>query len=217
MTVVDNVSDFAKYNEDDIRLYLTSPRRGRGLYDPELVNDIIQNFYLRLLKSDALKKYDPAIGSFKTYVITILSNMLPQERKSNHSSRYKHLSSIIKPSAVVSLGAEESDIFNFFSCVGADTDFAVAQHKNIYSSLFQEEEDLSIRHFISFISHVKKTEPNKKKADAMVCFLENKMRGCLGSDIALMLGVSNNMVKIIKNNIYDKYKKWDNTRALSRA
>jgi DNA-directed RNA polymerase specialized sigma24 family protein len=213
MVVVDNPRDFQKKNEEDIRRYLTN---SKNIYDPELVNDIIQNFYVRLIKSEALKNYDPKRARFETYMLTILCRMLPHEKRKNPMARYSHVSAINYTEGGTARCAEDVDIFDFVYGLEEQTEFSVAR-KNRPSAVYQDEEDESIKHMIAFIAYVKKTETNKKKSDSMICFLERKMDGCLATDIANMLGVSDNMVKIMKNSIYDKYKKWDQPKAVSHV
>ena len=205
MIVVNNVEAFAKHNEEDIRRYLTN---GKKIFDPEMVNDIIQNFYMRMIRSCALSKFDPELASFDTYVLTMLCRMLPYEKRRNPRARYSHVSSFSNPEGSPSQGVDELDIFELVYNSSSNQEFSVMR-KNMPSCVNQKEEDDCVKHMLSFIDYVKASEPNKKKADKMVCFLEHKMQGCLATDIARMLGVSDNMVKIMKNSIYDKYKKWD--------
>jgi RNA polymerase sigma factor (sigma-70 family) len=213
MVVVNSIEDFVKYNEEDIRRFLTSSKK---IYDPELVDDIIQNFYFRLLKSDALQNYDPKIAGFGTFVFTILCRMLPNERRKNPLAAHPHISAISNPEGSTARCAEDVDIFDFINGIDTHTEFKI-NRKNVPSSLYQDEEDECTKHMLSFIEYVKKTETNKKKSKNIVCFLEHKMAGCLATDIARILGVSDNMVKIMKNNIYDKYKKWDSPKVLVHA
>jgi len=210
MVVVDNVKDFAKYNEEDIRRFLTSSR-GKKLFDLDMVNDIIQSFYVRLINSGALSKFNPELASFDTYIITILCNMLPQERRKNTFIRYRHVSVIPNPSRGNSGTDDNVDIFDHLHGNSRNPNLHI-ERKNVPSSIFREEEDECVNHIRAFIQFIKESEPNKRKARKMVCFLENKLEGCLATEIAMILGVSDNMVKIIKNNIYNKYKKWDSSK-----
>lgn len=211
MVIVDNVTDFAKKNEEYLRLFLTNRK---GIFDPELVNDIIQNFYVRIIRNGSLEKYDPDRGNFKTYIMTILCNMLPHEKRRNPLARYSHLSSVPNQDGG-SLGSEsEVDVFDFIYGANQHQEYGIAQHKDLPSKIFQQEEDECTMHMMAFIEHIKKSEPNKVKAEKMVCYVENRMDGCKQTDVAKILGVSDNMVKIMKNNIYDKYKKWDSPKVL---
>jgi DNA-directed RNA polymerase specialized sigma24 family protein len=213
MVVVDNVKDFAKQNEGDIRRFLTNSKH---IFDPELVNDIIQNFYVRLISSDALSTFDPSIATFNTYIITILCRMLPHERRRNPNARHSHLSVFVDPDVSSPYSQGGVDVFDLVYGCCDHSEYGI-KRKNMPSYVFQREEDESIMHIMSFIDFIKESEPNKKKADKMVCFVEHKMQGVLATDIATVLGVSDNMVKIMKNNIYDKYKKWDRPKEVLYA
>jgi RNA polymerase sigma factor (sigma-70 family) len=214
VVVVNNVEDFAKNNEEDLRRYLTSGK-GKLIFDPEMVNDIIQNFYVRIIKSDALSKFDPTLASFETYIITILCNMLPHERKRNPHARYTHISVLSNPDSK-SRHDEDIDVFDF---VYGNSDYSgmSIDRKNMPDSVYLQEDIDSVNNMLAFIEFIKDTEPNKAKADKMVSFVEHKMQGLLATDIAVMMGVSDNMVKIMKNNIYDKFKKWENPREVNYA
>ena len=214
MVVVDNVKDFAKKNEEDIRRFLTSGK-GKFIFDADMVNDIIQNFYVRLIKSDALSNFDPKIASFETYIITILCNMLPYEKKRNPNARYSHVSVLSNPDSH-SNHEEDLDVFDFVYGANAHSEYGIVRY-NMPDSVYLQEDMESVNNMLAFIEYLKETEPNKAKVERMVCFLEHKMLGLKATDIASILGVSDNMVKIVKNNIYDKYKKWENPRELQYA
>ena len=51
----------------------------------------------------------------------------------------------------------------------------------------------------------------------MVSFVEHKMLGCRGTDIASMMGVSDAAVNIMKEKIYDKYQRWENPKEVRYA
>lgn len=225
MEVVDNIADFAKKNENDLRRFLSGGRSGKGIRDADLVNDIIQNFYVRLISSNALGKFDPSsvdekenINSvFNSYILTILCRMLPHEKRRNPNSRYTHISAVSSSEGGSSRYEDEADIFDFVYGGSDHLEYGVKRRDLMPSCFHQDEEDECIRHFISFTEYLKENEPNKAKAERMVAFVEGKMQGVLATEIAVILGVSDNMVKIIKNNIYDKYKKWDNPREVCYA
>ena len=152
MVIVDNVSDFAKKNEEDLRRFLTNRK---GIFDPELVNDIIQNFYLRIIKNEALEKYDPSRGSFKTYIMTILCNMLKHEKNRNPRAVHDHLSSVSNRDNGFSRNSEEVDVFEFVHGSKEHPEYGIEHHDKLPSSIFQHEEDECTMHMLAFIEHIK--------------------------------------------------------------
>jgi len=204
MVVVNNVGDFAYKNEKDVLNLL----RYKGITDKNVAKDILQNFYIRLLKSDALSTYNPEIAGFERYITTILYNMLPYENKRNPTRRYKHITCVYNQD---SEGRESTDVFDLVYGCTDDNNYGISK-KNAPSSLYISEEEEITKHICSFIQHIKDTEPDKVKAQKMICYIESKMHGCVANDIALMLGVSDNMIKIMKNSLYERYKKWETAR-----
>jgi hypothetical protein len=86
------------------------------------------------------------------------------------------------------------------------TDFSVAA--GYYSdqidlmNLAEYEHDVE-----SLIRYIKATEKHGK-ADQMVSYIQYKIEGLNGVDIAGLLKVSNAMVNTIKNNLYSKMEEW---------
>ena len=64
-----DINRFIKHNEKHIRNYLNWRY---GFRDYDVVNDIVQNFYIELIRNRALERYDCTKGGFDHYVYTNL-------------------------------------------------------------------------------------------------------------------------------------------------
>jgi hypothetical protein len=113
------------------------------------------------------------------------------------------------------LWAEEKDVFEL---VGKR--HAVLKISNACdSSLLDEGEDPTVTGYIDdFKAYIRRTE-RPAMAEKMIVYLDNKLEGCKGVMIAGMLksskkkaagkpGVSNNLVKIVRQSLQRKYVKW---------
>jgi hypothetical protein len=75
-------------------------------------------------------------------------------------------------------------------------------------SMVEQEEDLDAKKTLcSFFRNVRKTMP-EKKAYQIESYMKYRLQGLNSVDIAILLGVSNNMVKFIKQEAKEKYEKW---------
>lgn len=96
------------------------------------------------------------------------------------------------------------------------------------SSLFDDTVDPATTGYIeSFKEYIRRTE-NPKTAKKMITYLDKKLEGCCGVEIAAMIdgnrlktenkkGISDNMVKLIKQDIQKKYEKWQGVQILKRV
>jgi len=85
MKPVKTVADFAKYNEKQLKTMFISKT---GIRDKDIINDAIQEFYVRLIQTKALETYDEKEGSFNTYFFNLMCWMMPQMSRNNF--RYNH-------------------------------------------------------------------------------------------------------------------------------
>lgn len=195
MVQVRDVREFARKNEKHLKRFVSYKT---GIIEKSLVDEIIQEFYLNLLRSDALETYDEKLGSFETYIMNRLCWIFPQIKKKNvriqHSlvSHVQHRSSRIDVWEYVGKDKKNYNIDPNFFCS--------------YNITCQDEEECR-QCLEEFIEYIKKTE-EPTKAERMISVIRHRAAGCKSVDIAGMLKVSPTMVKLIKRDAERKYKEW---------
>ena len=83
MVAVRDVREFAIKNQQDLVSFIIYKT---GILDQDLIMDQIQDFYIRLIRSKALDKFDSTKGSFESYIFTLLCWMFPVFAKKVSSS-----------------------------------------------------------------------------------------------------------------------------------
>src|SRR6056297_3131349 len=91
MIIVRSVEDFARKNEDDLRRLMNYKT---GIFDKNLVDEAIQEFYVKLIETKALETFDEDAGTFKSYITSLFFWTLPKTRKENFRINFDVLSSI---------------------------------------------------------------------------------------------------------------------------
>ena len=87
-----------------------------------------------------------------------------------------------------------------------DTSYAI--DKKFKISLVEISEDQRIKENMEmFFRFIKKTLPDKKSFQ-IETYMRNRMKGLNSVDIGILLNVSNNMVKFIKQEARDVFEKW---------
>jgi bifunctional DNA-binding transcriptional regulator/antitoxin component of YhaV-PrlF toxin-antitoxin module len=107
------------------------------------------------------------------------------------------------------LWAGSEDIFDFVHGENATLKITKAYEHSMYDGC---DDPLFDDYIEEFKAYIRRTE-TPKNAERMILFIEQKYAGCRGVEIAGMMGVSNNMVKIIKHSLQRKYNKWQGTPA----
>jgi len=202
MVVVKTVREFAQKNEKDLKKFM---RFKTSIYDEEIIKDTVQEFYVKLIEAGSLQSYNPELGTFRSYILSLFCWMLPQLGKKNFRVT-KEVVSVVKNEK--SYQDRYDEVWN---CLGKEdhrSEIAFVLHPNYHTSSMYYDEELAAENMMeAFISYVEKTE-TPKKARRTIEFIRRRLEGCNSVDVAGMLDLSNNMVKIIKNTAYDKYKKW---------
>jgi len=199
MEKVKDVKTFVDKNNSQIESFFKYKTK---ILDKDLIDEHIQEFYYRLLHTNALEYYDEEKGSFDTYIATLLCWLLPYKAKKNVSVKYDFIS-FVKIEKAQKIKVE--DIWDHI-------DKEYGPYKIEYSSynpsVLDEYEEKSVSLDIEeFKEYIKKTE-KARSAKQMLTFIEKKDEGLASVDIAIILGVSSNMVKIIKSKILRKFKVW---------
>lgn len=207
MVKVRDIKKFAALNEDHLVRFF---HYKTGISDPQITKDYIQEFYLKLSKTGALENYDEKLGPFNTYVMTFFCWILYHFKNKNFRKKYKIISDV----KIRNKNSEKlCDIWEFVNnSIGP---YRIDVSYSLHSS-FEEEIDISLQNYLKeFKEYIKRTE-SKHKAHQMIVFLDNKKDGCMSRDIARMLGVSDNMVKIIKKDVRTKFDSWKKIRFLPK-
>lgn len=226
MDVVNSVEEFVKRNENDLRRYMIFKT---GIFDKNLVDEAIQEFYVKLIETKALETYDEDEGAFSTYITNLFCWTLPGLRNKNFRINFDVLSSV---SVGTGYDARRMDIWDVIYMrsnrvskfkpkkpaskreeIRTSTEASNPRISfNVEASfpcpaLDNMNEDLFIRELENFKDYIKKTE-SKRNAKRMILYIDRKLDGCLSVDIAKMLKVSTTMVRIIKRELRYKYLKW---------
>jgi len=221
---VNTVEEFARQNEEQLKMFMKYKTR---IHDEDIINDTVQEFYVKLIETKALEAFDENQGEFSTYVTRLFCWLFPVLRKRNFRNIVtrtireevngkkikKKVEVIYEVLSTFKSGSDrmwrttENDIWDYVSSKNS--------YLNLHSLYCNShvmpdvENDLECS-FQRFIKYIEKTEP-VKRAERMVFVLKHRYDGCKSRDIAIMLGVSDNMVKLIKNSVREKYQEWEET------
>lgn len=196
MEIVRDVKTFVRKNGEQMKklfIYKT------GITDRELVHEHLQDFYVKMIQTGALESYREDQGTFDGYIFTLLCWLLPHKAKKNVSVQYQFVSQVY---------ADPFSIDDIWDHAGSfegpyKFDFSPCTPRIVE----EDEENLFHQYFNEFKDYIRKTEPGRS-SDQMLTFLSMKENGCNSSDIAIHLGVSDNMVKFIKQKIQRKFDRW---------
>lgn len=199
MVTVRDVEKFARKNEPDLKKFMVYKTH---IIDRDLINDSIQEFYIRLIESKALDTFDESEGTFDTYIMKLFCWTLPVLKKKK-MIRGKNMISVVFSDPASGRGEEEKDVWE---CLQMHPYYKVDPTVQIPLMEEQEESDVE-QELDDFISYIKETE-KPKKAERMITFIERRQDGCKAADIAVMLELTDNHIKCIKQEIEEKFKKW---------
>jgi len=199
MEVVQDVKSFVKRNGGQLQKFFIYKT---GIIDRELIHEHIQEFYLKLIKTKALEQYREEKGSFDSYILNLFCWLMPQMAKKNHSVHHSFISCVQDKRRGAS---EAEDIWDHLS--NSEGPYKIDFSPCTPRILDDGEEDLFLRYLEDFKAYISKTE-NDLNVHQMLTLLDKKQAGCKSTDIALILGVSDNMVKIIKQKLHRKFEIW---------
>jgi|WetSurMetagenome_2_1015567.scaffolds.fasta_scaffold545873_2 hypothetical protein len=199
MEIVRDVKSFVERNGEQLQRFFIYKT---GITDRELIHEHLQEFYVKMIQTRALESFDEKEGSFDTYISTLLCWMLPYRAKKNVSVQYKFVSRVFRD------GRPECDAEDVWDHTGTfegpyKVDFSPCTPR----SFDENDEELFSQYLKDFKKYIQKTE-SEKVTHQMFTFLSGKQMGLRSSDIAILLGVSDNMVKIIKQRIQVKFERW---------
>jgi hypothetical protein len=72
MITTTDLETFRRLNHLDLVRFLSF----KGVHNADILQDVLQAFYLRAMANHALNRFDPALGSFEAYILKILQNVL---------------------------------------------------------------------------------------------------------------------------------------------
>lgn len=207
MVMVRDMKKFAILNEDHLIRFF---KYKTGINDPQIINDCIQEFYFKLFKTKTLENYDEKQGSFDTYVLTFFCWILSYFKNRNFRNKYNAISEV----KIQHGNTEETyDIWNLVNNITGP--YRIDMSHPLHS-IFEEEAENSLQnYFHDFKEYIKRTE-SKYRAHQMLVFIDGKTDGCKSTDIAGMLGISDNMVKIIKQRVRIKFDLWKKRKPLPK-
>lgn len=209
MVVVKTIEEFYQENDQQLRDFMVYKT---GIKDQDIINEAIQEFYIRLINSKVLEefnednvKYGSVEKVFETWICNMLCWVLPVMKKKNFRKDGKMVSRV-----KVNLGDSETemDILDLIDI--QDSNFRISEdfeESRLIPNQTLTKENLIFDDLIKFI---KRTEPDKK-AQQMISYIEYRREGLLGTDISVILKVSNSTINTLKNNIAKKVAEWRDT------
>jgi DNA-directed RNA polymerase specialized sigma24 family protein len=204
MVVVKTARDFFVKNHKELKAFAVYKT---GISDADVINDLVQDFYVRMITSKTLDTFDPNQEDhesvkclFESYICYLFCWQLPYRKKKNYRVHLRAYSVCKKDSKI---GKQEYDIYDH---VGSDADIKVDP---VYdAAIVTDEKEKHLDWYIErFKEYILKTE-SPKEAHRLVTLLESRYEGCNSRDVAVMLGVSDNMAKIHKQKLHKKFKEW---------
>lgn len=199
MVAVKSVKEFVEKNEKDLRSF---SKHKTGIHDINLLDDQIQEFYVKLIKTRALETYDENLGSFRTYIVNLFCWTLNNLGKRNFRVRHKVISKVDRKTS--DGRSVEEDVWNY---VGFKDAHLKIDEKYINKRVLLSEEFKMSECFEDFKDYIRQTE-SEKYAYKMIYFLERKKQGCQSKDIAVGLGMSFAMVSRLKKKTLERFMEW---------
>jgi DNA-directed RNA polymerase specialized sigma24 family protein len=218
MVVVRTVEDFYRKNGTELRAFM---RYKTGISDVDIINDTIQEFYKRLVMYRSLELYDQERAptdkqnqlNFETWICNNLCWLFSIMKKRNFKDRFG-VSQVDKINE--SNGTPNSvDVWEVLNTTGntGDNKFFSVEERFRVSQIEQEEENDVYKSLNAFVRYIEKSLPDKK-AQEIKKYMLYRAQGLNNTDIAVLLGKSNNMVKFIRQDAERRYKKWIKPRVL---
>ena len=196
MEIVRDIKTFVRKNGEQMKklfIYKT------GIKDQELVKEHLQDFYVKMIPPGALESYKEDRGTFENYIFTLMCWLLPQKAKKNVSIKYTFVSQVYsEPNTCDDIWDHAGDFngpfrFDFCPCT---------------PRIVEEQEERTFCQYLKeFKDYIISTESVHCR-NQMITFLTMKEEGCRSSDIAIHMGVSDNMVKFIKQKVQRKFERW---------
>lgn len=225
MKVVRDVKEFALMNESALKKFM---KYKTSIYDEDTINEYIQEFYLRLITTKSLERFDSSLledGNeqklFDQYVCTLFCWMLPvmyrkslwhelgvPDRSVPAAKRRKVAAEIISEVPSENRDMLPHEIWDHVTERDGRYKIENGYKPSVMDSETDDEEQRLAKEFMDYIN---RTEP-RKRAHRMIVFVDHRMKGCNAVDVSVMLGISSNMVKLIKRQVREKYESWIKSR-----
>lgn len=206
MVVVKTIEEFHEKNEQELRDFMVYKT---GIYDKNLIDDAIQEFYLRLITSNALERFDAnelkygeLESLFETWICNIFCWLLPQMKKRNFRSRFEVHSFV---HVKINNKVIQIDVWDILGNEEEGYDIAKGySNDQIYNS-----NNISYEHLLSsFLRYLKSHVQNSEIREKMIEYINYKKDGMKDIDIAKILKLSNSSMNILKSKIRQKEKSW---------
>jgi hypothetical protein len=199
MEIVRDVKSFVEKNGKQLQKFFTYKT---GINDREMIHEHLQDFYVRMIQTKALEHYRENKGSFDTYISTLLCWLLPYKAKKNVSVQYAFITRVRSATQTVD---NADDIWDHMGTFNGPyrIDFSPCTPR-----VFDDESESTFNQYLEeFKSYIRETE-SRRSARQMIVFLDCKQTGGNSSDVAAILGVTDNMAKIIKQKLQKKFERW---------
>lgn len=192
MVVVRDVKEFVEKNQKELINFFVYKTK---IYDAEVINEHMQEFYVRLIKTRALQEYREDKGAFNTYIFNLLCWLLPGMARNHARIHHAFISNVIDNN-------ESSDVWDHVSDFNGP--FKMAE---IPESVCERPDDLLGYYISEFSGYIKRTE-SENSARQMVTFIEHKVLGLKSRDIAFVMGTTDANVMVIKQKLKRKFELW---------
>ena len=203
---------FISKNDSEIKkiIYVLCLKNHMNIHN---IEDFFQDFYVRFVTQDALKKYDSTQVKISTYVYTIIKNMIRQQKKSNeHKVRSHEITSFFQDSPT-STSVSSIDAFQFTVKCAPDYETTLSINNttdqidgiNFDFDLF--EDWLQKHNKIYKLTHRKNQNITIKVT--MLKIFKMMRKGHTNRSIASYFGVSDMFITYIRDDIKEKMKRFE--------
>lgn len=203
MVVVRTIEEFQRHNEKELRTFMISKT---GILDKDMINEAIQECYIRLISTRSLEKFkDGEAASYNTWVCNLLCWVLSGLKKKNFNQRFNPISHV-RANQNNSFFSRDTEIWEH---INSNKDFIL--DKSINADLINDNSiDKTERLKSSFIRYLYRVS-SKEKADFYVKYMQYSEQGMTSESIAPILNTTGSVLCHAKKKLLKKMKKWRET------
>lgn len=203
MVVVRTVEEFQRYNEKELRSFVTYKT---GIVDKDIIDDTIQEFYLKLISSRSLEKFNGNEGaSFNTWVCNLLCWLLPVLKSKNFNIKYRPIGSMEDLNNDPSI---KEDLWNYVHDSVYNSSMSLRLDRCFEMDIVYEDDILLEERLLSaFIRHLKRVLPEKKYR-IYISYIKHRFEGMNAEQLIPTMGLARSTLSQLKGDIKKELIKW---------
>jgi len=209
MVVVKTVKEFYEKNHNELRSFMMYKT---GIGDADLINDTLQEFYLRMVQCNVLEAYDAHLApnekenrqNFESWICYRLCWVFGiMKKRTQKEDLYNTISQVEK---LEDGSSEPMDIWEVVDTTKKNKYFTIDGHYHV-SQIEQEEEADVNKHLNAFARHIERTLP-EDKSEKIKNYMSYKVQGLNSVDIGSIMNISNTAVNMIRDDAKLRYEQW---------